>query len=125
VVGDVDEVTQERIARNEALFRDANERIEARALDLGADGLVPFICECADRSCTEIVRLPPAEYEEVRADSRQFLNALGHELPSLAVADVVAERSGYLVVRKRALAGEIAEHLDARRAEGGERHGKR
>ena len=66
-----DRVTEERIARNDALFRDANERIGAFAAqhELREDD-VPFICECADMGCHEIVRLPLNEYEKVRSNPR-------------------------------------------------------
>jgi hypothetical protein len=68
--------TAERVARNDAAFRDANERIApaARAAEVSR---VPFICECADRECSEIVRLTLDEYERIRVNTRWFLNAHG------------------------------------------------
>jgi len=52
----------ERVARNEAPFREANERIRRRAAHADLS-VVPFLCECADRDCTAAVQLQPAEYE--------------------------------------------------------------
>jgi hypothetical protein len=46
-------------------FREANERIEATAYNTRLLGPVPFICECANPDCTEIVRLELDEYEAV------------------------------------------------------------
>jgi len=39
---------------------------------------IPFICECADPACREIIRLNQDEYEAVRAESRHFFNVPGH-----------------------------------------------
>ena len=109
-------MTAERIARNDSLFRDANEGISARARERQvADGhAVPFLCECADEECTTLVQLPLGAYEEVRADSRQFLNALGHERAE-GLVEVVAKNHNHLVVRKAGRAGDLAEELDPRR----------
>jgi len=38
----------ERKAENEAIFRDANERIRAVRGELAIDGKTPFFCECED-----------------------------------------------------------------------------
>jgi hypothetical protein len=106
----VRDLTQERMAENQATFRDANERIEAAADDMGLFEPVPFICECAARDCTEIVRLTLAEYEEVRSNPRRFFNVPGHEALSVeAGAGVVAETTPrYVLVDKVGVAGEIS-----------------
>ena len=115
----VNPLTAERIARNDSAFRNANEKIglKAREYDTAEDQPVPFLCECADSSCTAILPLTLAEYEDVRADSRQFLNAVGHERFE-GLIDVVLENHNHLVVRKAGRAGEVAEELDARRHDG-------
>ena len=53
---------EEEHAENEATFRDANERIREaeRELDPPLDR-VPYICECDDMGCREVVRLTAAE----------------------------------------------------------------
>jgi hypothetical protein len=112
----LDPLSEERIARNDALFRDANEGIEAEALELGWDDedRIPFVCECADRGCREFLRLTLPEYEEIRARPRTFLNAPGHQVAAKGAAVVVAENDRYFVVEKIGHAGEVAERLDPR-----------
>jgi alpha-D-ribose 1-methylphosphonate 5-triphosphate diphosphatase PhnM len=114
--------TQARIAQNQARFREANEQIENAADRHGLllDKKIPFICECADSSCHEIIRMSFTDYEEVRADSRTFINAPGHESAAGAASQVVAERDGYNIVRKRSHAGNVAAALDERRDAGEE-----
>jgi hypothetical protein len=51
------DLTKERIAENQASFREANEKIEATAYTVELPGRVPFICECFDATCMEIIRL--------------------------------------------------------------------
>lgn len=108
----------ERIARNDATFRHANERIE-RAAEQADVELVPFLCECADERCTEIVRLTLTDYEAVRADPRWFLNVPGHERGSQPYVRVVDDRGAYLVVEKLGEAAAIVEDLDERTSAGG------
>ena len=115
----MDRLMEERIARNDATFRDANERISAAAGVYGADMPVPFICECADPTCSAIVRLELDQYEEIRADSRHFLNIPGHQASAQGAAVVVAERDGYVIVEKVGHAGTVAEALDERNAGAG------
>jgi hypothetical protein len=109
----VDGLTDERMARNNTTFRDANEHISAAAGVYGIDSPVPFICECADARCSEIVRLTLEEYEEIRAHSRHFFHLPGHE-DAAGAAQVVARRDGYVIVEKLGRAGEIVEALDER-----------
>jgi hypothetical protein len=108
-------MTEERIARNDSIFRDANEQISAKAKehDTDDDQAVPFICECADEHCTTIVPLLLGEYEFVRTDSRQFLTSFDHERFE-GLVDVVSTNNNHLVVRKSGRAGDIAASLDRR-----------
>ena len=115
----MDRLVEERIALNNATFRNANERIGAAAGIYDVDMPVPFICECADRDCSEIVRLDLDDYEEIRADARHFLNAPGHHVAAQGAAVVVAERDGYVIVEKVGHAGDIVESLDERKPEEG------
>jgi hypothetical protein len=112
-----DRLTQERIAQNDARFRSANEAIEEAAEKYAVDDVpIPFLCECADISCREIVRMGLESYEEVRSDGRAFFSAPGHE-DAIEVTEVIAERDGYTIVRKTGHAGEIAQRLDPRKDE--------
>jgi len=108
-----EDLTQSRVAHNQATFRDANEHIEAAAEEMGLDGRLPFICECADRVCTDIVRLSHAKYEEIRHDPRRFFTAPGHESLSVSTGAgvVIEQHDGYRVVEKVGVAGEIAAEL--------------
>ena len=57
----------DQVARNDAIYRAANERIEAAAEEYEVAGPIPFICECADATCTNIVLLTLTQYERIRA----------------------------------------------------------
>jgi hypothetical protein len=104
-------LTLERIAENQASFREANEKIEAGAYRIGLPGRMPFICECSDVACMEIIRLSLDEYEDVRQHPTRFFTAPGHSAPAVAAgAAVIAEElDRYTLVDKIGVAGEIAE----------------
>jgi hypothetical protein len=112
--GRVDRSKEERIARNNATFRQANERISAIAAEYQADFRLPFVCECADATCREMLRLFPEQYEEIRANSRHFLQAPGHDVADRGSAVIVAERDNYVIVEKTGHAGDVAEAMDER-----------
>jgi hypothetical protein len=91
---------QERIGRNEVLFRELNERIENVNEFLDAEATdASFICECGRADCMERVRMERAEYERVRSEPAQFLVVAGHIEPD--VEYVVEERDGWWIIRKR------------------------
>jgi hypothetical protein len=108
--------TAELMARNDASFREANERIEScvQSMDGRIDGLLPFLCECSDVTCTEIVRMTAAEYEAVREDSVRFTTVPGHE-GGESWARVVDRNDRFAVVEKLGAAADVATELDARR----------
>ncbi len=84
---------------NEAVFRAANENLKANLVSLDELERVPFICECSDGDCLQVVEVPLATYEDVRARPNDFLLRAGHENPS--DERVVARYDGYVVVEKR------------------------
>ena len=91
-----------RQARNEALFREVNERIAqlgSAAQAWSADGVVEFMCECgADGGCGDRVRMPLEVYERVRSQSDRFVVRPGHDTPELErVVEAAAE---YAIVDK-------------------------
>jgi hypothetical protein len=102
----------ERIGRNDAIFRKANEAIADLAEDTESEETVPFICECADPGCHEIIRMSLDEYSEIRSDPRNFLNVPGHEASAQGWGQVVETHDGYVVVAKIGPAGEVAEQLE-------------
>jgi hypothetical protein len=89
---------EERVARNETLFREVNERIKQVNADVATADATDFLCECADESCTQAISLTLAEYEAVRADGTQFAVVIGHTLPD--VERVIASNRRYAVVAK-------------------------
>lgn len=115
-----DDFTALRVAENQATFREANESIGQTAAELGVSRPIPFVCECAEEACRQIVLLPLDEYREVREHPRRFVNAPGHEVVSGPHGRVVEERLGYVIVEKEGLAGEVAE-AEAKRDDGGQR----
>jgi hypothetical protein len=116
---ELDEASAERVARNDAAFRLANEEIRAMATQWNMDGPLPAICECADPSCTTVVRVTPRQYEAVRSDPRWFINAPGHQINAHGWAYVISENDRFVVVEKIGEAGEIAEDLDPRDTDAG------
>jgi hypothetical protein len=90
---------QERIAKISLIFREANDKIRARAGDAPLEQ-IPFLCECADPKCLTIVRLTAPEYQAVRADPAHFFTANGHEQAEEAVGRVVTRKDAYVIVEK-------------------------
>jgi hypothetical protein len=107
----------ERVALNEAAFRRANDGIEATAITLGVEGLLPFICECADTSCHGMLQLTRAEYEAVRANPTHFLTVPGHVRAAEGWAIEVETHPRYAVVAKIGDAAVVAAQHDPRREE--------
>ena len=109
----------ERGARNQALFREINERIE----DITGNDAVPttelwnFVCECANTGCVQTISLGADEYEAIRRVPTHFPVALGHEYPD--IERVVEQNERYAVVEKFGEAGKKAVELDPR---GNDRH---
>ncbi len=105
---------EERVARNDSIFRDANESIKEAAAGYGVTGPLPFICECADLACTDIVSLTPIEYERIRANPIRFLNAPGHNKSAGPYAAVVERHDGYEIIEKQGAARDIVVDRDPR-----------
>jgi len=103
---------QRRLAENEVLFREVNERIEELAATHGDDDHVyEFLCECSNRDCTFRLSVTHAVYVGVRADPRRFIIKPDHYLPE--IEHVVDRRDGYWVIEKEGEAGDLVERLDA------------
>ena len=104
---------EERLARNETLFRSVNENIEEAAQSSQLDEHVfEFFCECSNIDCTLLLPLTLSQYERVRTDPRQFVVAPGHELPEIEI--VVDRSSAYQVVVKEGEAAEFVTEHDPR-----------
>ena len=104
------DVQRERAARNQALFREVNERIENLNKEFGDDEETPhYVCECLDPSCAELIALPRNEYERIRRYPADFFVVPGHEQPH--VEEVVDAHARWVVVRKLGVGGAVAEEL--------------
>lgn len=98
---------QRRLAQNETVFRDVNERIEGVAAKQGDDmHRYEFICECSNADCTFRVGLTLKEYEEVREQGTRFFVLANHAM--LEVEQVIEHRDGYDIVEKT---GEAADFV--------------
>jgi hypothetical protein len=99
------ELLEGRLARQQTLLREVNDRIETMA---GNNQAVEFVCECSDADCVSTVMAGIEEYERIRSNSTLFLVHPGHE--TLEVERVVVQLNGYLVVEK--VEGEVAKETD-------------
>jgi hypothetical protein len=100
-----------RLAVNEALFREMNERVEQRVQpSAGSEATFAILCECADLDCVERIMLTHVEYKTAHADPAQFTIRPGHA--TVDVETIVTRNERFEVVRKFGLAGELAEDLD-------------
>jgi hypothetical protein len=107
---------EERLARNEAIFREINERTRSLQERFGPEdpnsSYEEFLCECGDQLCVERVKLTVTEYESVRAASNRFVVRPGHSMPR--VERVLDEKDRYVVVVKLGEAAEVAAERDPR-----------
>jgi hypothetical protein len=101
--------TSTKAARNQALWREINERIKAVA---ETSGEVEFLCECSRLECTETITLSMAEYERIRSSPTRFPVMVGHDFPE--IESVLEASDGYAVVQKRGAAAEEVAKLDPR-----------
>lgn len=98
-----------RAAENEATFRELNETLQEKASEFELSGARnPYLCECDDERCTQVVLLTSEQYEQVRASPRSFVLVAGHESPD---DRVVREAPEHVVVEKT---GEKAELVEQR-----------
>ena len=94
------------MAKNEAIFRAANESIDKAAG--GRLEKTPYLCECGDKGCLGRVELGSDEYAAVRAHPARFFVVPGHE--DLTAGEVVVEQHDrFTVVEKQ---GEERELVD-------------
>jgi hypothetical protein len=106
---------EERRARNEALFREVNERISeviAHMATAVPSERIEVLCECGSEDCIATLALTRTEYELVRSAPEQFVVIPGHEI--LHVEAVVAKTDRYEIVRKRGEDAAIARETDPR-----------
>ena len=100
--------TATRVAKNESLFREVNERIKSLAdtFLVGRGDRQRFVCECSSTGCSGSVELTLGEYADVRSSDTRFAVAPGHVTPNHERVVLKTER--YWVVEKDGLAGVVA-----------------
>ena len=98
----------DRIAKNEDLRRDQNDRLEAHNASIHwvDPPYADWACECANESCSEPVRLTVAEYDEVRTNPTHFIIVPSEEHVTGEVERVVAHTERYWVVEKVGVAAD-------------------
>ena len=104
-----------RAARNQTLFRQVNERIEALNESFGL--VLPigeWVCECANTECTKLIELTVAEYEAVRGEATHFAVHPSDEHVWPDVEWVIERNDRYWVVEKLGESAEIVERSDPR-----------
>ena len=106
----------ERSARNEALRRDENERLEAHNASVHwiDPPFADWVCECANESCSEPVRLSVREYDEVRTNRRHFIIVPGEDHLSADVERVVRRTDRYWIVEKFGAAAAASEEAESK-----------
>jgi hypothetical protein len=110
----VDERSRDRVARNETLFRQVNERVRDVSQPFAAVDPSPidFVCECGREDCTLPVELTLEDYEAVRAVPTHFFVVREHFLPE--VERVVREGEQHFVVEKLPDKQQVARDTDPR-----------
>ena len=103
-----------RLGKNEAIFREANERIEGLNVAFSqVTETMSLVCECGSIACAERFTMSLPDYEALRQDSTFFAVKPGHEAAD--VEDVVRKSDTFWVVQKRpGGAAEMAKALDPR-----------
>jgi hypothetical protein len=104
----LDERTQ-RLAMNEALFREMNEGVQERAEAIDSSVMEAY-CECANLECVERLTMTVDEYLAVRANLTQFAVRPGHEV--LDIEEIVGGTDRFEIVRKRGESAAVAKLLE-------------
>lgn len=89
-------VSLERLARNQVIFREVNERL--REIANTSAPLTEYLCECSDVGCIETIELDVGEYETVRTIPKVFVIVPGHE--RLEVERVIDGNGRFALVEK-------------------------
>jgi hypothetical protein len=90
----------DRVARNEAMYRAVNREIERASEDagVGSDDQLEVLCECGQEGCSTTLAVTITEYDEAHGQRDRFVVASGHEDPQ--IERVVTRKDHYLVVDK-------------------------
>ncbi len=105
---------EERVVRNETLYREVNERIADVSALAAVNGQLELICECGEASCQAPIALTQGEYERVRSVATHFAVVPGHDHPD--VERVIEQNERFAIVAKFGEAEGVAEQSDPRGA---------
>ena len=101
---------EERLAENEAIFREVNERVAEVSTKFGLEAL-SAVCECSNAGCMERFELERSAYADLRSSGDRFAVVPGHEEPD--VERTVDRGEGYLIIEKVGAGAEVAERTDS------------
>jgi hypothetical protein len=98
-----DSLSESRLAKNEVVFRQANEQVQkfmqAQVTDSKEkENKLHFYCECSNTDCRERIILTPTQYGRLHKNSSQFVMKPGHSVAE--VERVIRSTSKYEVVEK-------------------------
>ena len=115
----------ERLAHNQTLFREVNERIQYlgevnERIGYSAEGATSeFVCECSNTECISTIELTVVEYTRVRSNPTWFVIKPDHDLAQ--IERVVSRDDGFAVV-ERLILEEYMQETDPR-SDGSEESG--
>jgi hypothetical protein len=105
---------EDKLALNQAIFREVNERIRELASEAGGvSRTLDLVCECSDRRCTDSIRVTVDDYERVRSFPARFLIYPRHDVAQ--IEQLVGGGRGYEIVEKLGHAAGLVADLDPRR----------
>jgi len=105
---------QERVARNEAMYRSVNLEVERASEEVGGgpDDRLEILCECGEDRCNVTLDATHTEYDEAHEQRDRFMVAPGHE--DEQIEHVVKRTPRYLIVDKFGDAERAAEAEERR-----------
>ena len=106
----MDDYRERRLALNEAVARDVNERVEEAGADWHADDeRIELICECSRNECAERIHVTRNEYREVRQSPVRFMVVDAHVAPEIETR--VGSAGDATVVEKTGPGRDVASSL--------------
>lgn len=103
-----------RLSKNQALFRDVNERVAKVAEEFVTYGPLSFVCECSNTECGSQLELTHEEYERVRTVANWFLIRPGHDIRD--IEEIVDSNERFAIVAKLDAGATVALVTDPRHA---------
>jgi hypothetical protein len=109
-------LSDERLAKNEILFRAVNERLDDLSEAIPSEKSTDYLCECSDTTCFANIELREDEYERARSRPTVFMLVPGHE--RLEIERVIEGNERFLLVEK-IVAVDAVQETDPRSDESG------